>query len=101
VHAGGRLSEPVEVAAFYVVSEALTNAAKHAHATSVTVDVEADNRLQIRIHDNGIGGAVFERGSGLAGMRDRVEALGGRIFLESRAGLGTDLSVELPLAVGG
>ena len=101
VHAGGRLSEPVEVAAYYVVSEALTNAAKHARATSVTVDVEADNRLQIRIHDNGIGGAVFKRGSGLAGMRDRVEALGGRIFLESRAGLGTDLSVELPLAVGG
>jgi signal transduction histidine kinase len=101
VQARRRLPEPVEVAAYYVVSEALTNAAKHAQATGVTIDVEADNLLRVRIQDDGIGGAVFTRGSGLVGLRDRVEALGGRIALASESGSGTALSVELPLAVGG
>ena len=94
-----RLPEPVEVAVYYVVSEALTNAAKHADATHVTVDVRvADDVLRVRVRDDGVGGAEFARGSGLVGLRDRVEALGGGIALESRRGAGTSLSVELPLS---
>ena len=94
-----RLPEPVEVAAYYVVSEALTNAVKHSEATSVTVDIEAaDNVLRIGVQDDGVGGAEFARGSGLVGLRDRVEALGGRIALQSKRGAGTSLSVELPLS---
>ena len=94
-----RLPEPVEVAVYYVVSEALTNAAKHADATHVTVDVGvADDVLRVRVRDDGVGGAEFARGSGLVGLRDRVEALGGRIALESKRGAGTSVSVELPLS---
>ena len=94
-----RLAEPVEVAVYYVVSEALTNAAKHADATHVTVDVGvADDVLRVRVRDDGVGGAEFARGSGLVGLRDRVEALGGRIALESKRGAGTSVSVELPLS---
>jgi signal transduction histidine kinase len=93
-----RLPEPIEVAAYYVVSEALTNAAKHAHATNVDVAVETDDDvLRIRVQDDGVGGADFGRGSGLLGLRDRVEALGGRIALQSRPEGGTSLSAELPL----
>jgi signal transduction histidine kinase len=80
------------------VSEALTNAAKHARAATVTVAVEpSDDMLRIGVRDDGVGGADFARGSGLVGLRDRVEALGGRIALQSNRGLGTSLSVELPL----
>ena len=93
-----RLPEPVEVGAYYVVSEALTNAAKHAHATSMTVEVETvDGILHIQIHDDGVGGAGFSGGSGLVGLRDRVEVLGGRITLRSPLGHGTTLTVELPV----
>jgi signal transduction histidine kinase len=96
----GRLPEPVEVGGYFVVSEALTNVAKHARATRVRVDVEAaDRTLHIHVRDNGVGGAEFGRGSGLVGLRDRVEALGGRIALQSEPGLGTSLSVELPIPV--
>ena len=93
-----RLPEPVEVGAYYVVSESLTNVAKHAHATTVSVEVEAsDAVLRVQIRDDGAGGAEFGRGSGLVGLKDRVQALGGRIALESKPGAGTSLSVELPI----
>jgi GAF domain-containing protein len=99
VRTADRLPEPVEVAAYFVVSEALTNAVKHSEATSVTVEIEAaDNVLRIGVQDDGAGGAEFSGGSGLVGLRDRVEALGGRIALQSTPGLGTSLSVELPLS---
>lgn len=97
----GRRPEPVEVGAYYVVSEALANAAKHAHASMVAVDVEADDRvLRVCVRDDGVGGADFARGSGLVGLKDRVEVLGGRIALRSDPGLGTSLSVELPINAG-
>jgi signal transduction histidine kinase/CHASE3 domain sensor protein len=99
VRADGRLSEPIEVGAYFVVSEALTNAAKHADASSVVVDVEADDGvLRLCVRDDGVGGADFGRGSGLVGLKDRVEALGGRIVVESVRGAGTVLRVELPLS---
>jgi signal transduction histidine kinase len=94
----GRLAEPVEITAYYAVSEALTNTAKHAHASAAEVDVATDQgMLRVRVHDDGRGGAHFSRGSGLAGLRDRVEALGGRISLHSPPGAGTALEIALPL----
>jgi signal transduction histidine kinase len=94
----GRLPEPVEIGAYYVVSEALANAAKHASATAVAVEVEASGVvLHVRVRDDGVGGADFVRGSGLVGLKDRAEALGGRIDLQSEPGHGTSLSVVLPL----
>jgi signal transduction histidine kinase/CHASE3 domain sensor protein len=102
VQSEGRLSEPIEVGAYYVVSEALTNAAKHANASSVAVDVEAvDGVLRLCVRDDGDGGADFGRGSGLVGLKDRVEALGGRIAVESARGRGTALRVDLPLSDDG
>jgi signal transduction histidine kinase len=98
VRTNGRMPERVEVAAYYVVSEALANAAKHGQASTVTVRVEAAcDRLRVGIDDDGVGGARFGCGSGLLGLKDRVEALGGRITLHSEPGAGTSLSVELPL----
>ncbi|GAA2373185.1 GAF domain-containing sensor histidine kinase [Dactylosporangium salmoneum] len=95
-----RLPEPVEVAGYYVVAEALANAAKYAHATVVHVDAAvSDGRLHMTVRDNGIGGADPASGTGLTGLTDRVEALGGTITLDSPAGHGTSLQVELPLAV--
>jgi signal transduction histidine kinase/uncharacterized protein YoaH (UPF0181 family) len=94
----GRLAESVEVAAYYVVSEALTNAAKHSGATKVTVDVEVrDHALRVTVCDDGAGGAEPARGSGLLGLKDRAEAIGGTVTLESRRNLGTSLVAELPL----
>ncbi|MEN3281706.1 MAG: hypothetical protein V7607_2846, partial [Solirubrobacteraceae bacterium] len=99
VSVAGRMPEPIEVGAYFVVSEALTNAAKHADASSVAVDVEAvDGVLRLCVRDDGVGGADFGRGSGLVGLKDRVEALGGRIAVESARGAGTALRVELPLS---
>jgi signal transduction histidine kinase len=93
-----RLPEPIEVAAYYVVSEALTNAAKHAHASAVNVDLDTDEAiLQLAIRDDGIGGADPGRGSGLVGLSDRVEALGGTLQVSSPAGTGTTLLIEVPL----
>jgi signal transduction histidine kinase len=100
VHADERLPEPVEVSAYYLVAEALTNAAKHARASAVTVTAEADTTdavLRVTVRDDGAGGADFTRGTGLAGLKDRVEALGGRIFVDSPPGAGTTLRAELPL----
>jgi signal transduction histidine kinase len=94
-----RLPESVEVAAYYVVAEALTNAAKHAHASTATVSVDADDRrLRVVVQDDGIGGADVGGGSGLIGLRDRVEALGGVLQIRSQAGGGTTLIAEIPVA---
>jgi signal transduction histidine kinase len=93
-----RMHERIEVAAYYVVSEALTNAAKYAHASVVNVTVRAaGGALSLRVSDDGAGGADPDRGSGLTGLKDRVEALGGTITVASPAGAGTRLDVELPL----
>jgi signal transduction histidine kinase len=93
-----RLPDRVEVAAYYVVSEMLTNAAKHAQASVVHVDVaRAARSLRISVRDDGVGGADPARGSGLVGLRDRVEALGGTIDLQSAEGAGTAAEVLLPL----
>jgi signal transduction histidine kinase len=100
LHVGvaGRLPDPVEIAAYYAVSEALTNAAKHAHASVIDVQVETgDGALQVHIRDDGRGGADFGHGSGLVGLRDRAEALGGRIWLHSPPGAGTTVQITLPL----
>jgi GAF domain-containing protein len=95
----GRLQEPVEIAAYYVVSEALTNTARHANASSVAIDVQvAGGVLRIAVRDNGVGGARFAHGTGLVGLKDRVDALGGRIWLDSASGAGTLLQVEFPIA---
>jgi signal transduction histidine kinase len=93
-----RLPEPIEVAAYYVVSEALANTAKHARASVVHVAVEAeDSMLRVSIRDDGIGGADPDRGSGLLGLQDRAEAIGGTVCLQSPPGGGTSLHLELPL----
>ena len=94
----GRYPEPVEVAAYYVASEALANAMKHARASQVEMSLAArQGSLLLSVLDDGIGGADPARGSGLAGLTDRVEALGGSIRLDSAAGAGTHLTVDLPL----
>ena len=93
-----RLPERAEVAAYYVVSEALTNAAKHSKASAVQVGARVDgDRLELRIDDDGIGGADAGRGSGLTGLADRVEALGGQVWIASPPGEGTSLRVVLSL----
>jgi signal transduction histidine kinase len=98
VQVEGRLPEPIEVAAYYVTSEALTNTAKHAHASAAEVEAAiGDGVLHVRVHDDGRGGAAFGRGSGLVGLKDRVEALGGRIRLHSPPGAGTTVQITLPL----
>ena len=94
----GRLPEPVEVAAYYVVSEALTNATRHAHASVVCVAAEErGDSLRLSIRDDGAGGADPARGSGLIGLRDRAEALGGSLEVSSPPGEGTLILVLLPL----
>jgi signal transduction histidine kinase len=94
----GRLPEPVELAAYYTVAEALTNAAKHAQASSVDVDVElSDGRLHVRVSDDGRGGADPAAGSGLIGLTDRVESLGGVLTLRSQADAGTTVEITVPL----
>ena len=92
-----RLPPPVEAAAYYLVAEALTNAAKHARASCVNVNVtRANGRAVVEVADDGVGGADLRGGSGLRGLRDRVEALGGELDLESREGDGTTLTARLP-----
>ncbi|WP_345133242.1 GAF domain-containing sensor histidine kinase [Dactylosporangium darangshiense] len=94
-----RLPEPLEVSAYYVVAEGLTNVAKHARASVATVTVEVvDEQVRVSVRDDGTGGATFT-GSGLVGLKQRVEMLGGRISLDSPPGAGTILQAELPLTV--
>jgi signal transduction histidine kinase len=98
LHVDRRLPESAEVTAYYVAAEALTNTAKHAHASQVNARVEADGAtLRLSIRDDGIGGADTCRGSGIIGLIDRVEALGGRMQIASRAGAGTSLLATIPL----
>ncbi|MFF4271488.1 PAS domain S-box protein [Streptomyces sp. NPDC001536] len=94
-----RLPEQLEVAAYYVTSECLTNAAKHAHARVVEVEAEIrDDRLELVVRDDGVGGADPGRGSGLIGLIDRVEAIGGKLDVSSPPGEGTTMRVRLPLS---
>ncbi len=98
VRAMGRLPEPVEVAAYYAISEALTNATRHARASVVSIALEErDGCVHLSIRDDGVGGADPARGSGLIGLRDRVEALGGSLEVSSPPGEGTLILVQLPL----
>jgi signal transduction histidine kinase len=93
-----RLPDPVETAAYYTVSEALTNAAKHARATTAQIEVTANEGvLRLRVCDNGRGGADFTHGTGLLGLKDRAEALGGHLDLRSPPGAGTTLDITLPI----
>ena len=97
VQLDGRLPEPLEVAAYYLVSESLANVGKHAHATSATVAVSrVDGEVIVEIVDDGGGGADTELGSGLRGLADRVEALGGRLRVWSPEGGGTRVRAEIP-----
>jgi len=101
VQVAGRLPGPVEIAAYYVVSEVLTNTARHARATVVHVEVAADDgTLRVRVCDDGCGGAAVGRGSGLTGLKDRIEALGGQLTLHSLPDAGTALEVRIPLEEG-
>jgi signal transduction histidine kinase len=98
VRATARLPERAEIAVYYIVSEALTNAAKHACASVVRVSVEARDRiLCVAVDDDGLGGADLALGSGLLGLKDRAEAIGGTMSLQSAHREGTSLRVELPL----
>jgi signal transduction histidine kinase len=97
VHVERRLPEPVEVAVYYVVSEALTNAVKHARASVVHVELAAsDSTVRLVVDDDGIGGADLGKGSGLVGLRDRIDALGGTLQVTSPVGHGTKLLIEIP-----
>ena len=93
-----RLAEPIEAAAFYVVSESLANVAKYASASRARVDLARDDGvLVVEVSDDGVGGADADKGSGLRGLSDRVEALGGRLRVSSEQGHGTTVRAELPL----
>jgi PAS domain S-box-containing protein len=96
LHTEQRLPEPVEVAAYFAVSEALTNAAKHADASRVKVELDVDGSiLRVAIRDDGVGGADPERGSGLVGLSDRIEALGGTLQFTSPVGEGTTVLITI------
>ena len=93
------LPDFAQVTAYYVAAEALTNAAKHAHASEVTLSVKTEDAvLHLSIRDNGIGGADSRKGSGLIGLKDRLEAVGGRLQIESLPGSGTSMCATIPLA---
>ena len=90
----------VEISAYYVVAEALTNAARHARASAVSVEIEVDGEVvRVAVRDDGAGGASFSGGTGLVGLKDRVEAVGGRIYLDSPSGAGTSLRIDIPLTI--
>ena len=99
VTTNARFPEPVEIAVYYVASEALANAMKHAQASRIEISLTARHRsLLLSLRDDGIGGSYSARGSGLATLAaDRVEALGGSIQVHSTAGTGTHITVDLPL----
>ncbi len=93
----GRMDESVEVAAYYVVCESLTNVGKHARASSASVTLsQQDGAMTIEVVDDGCGGADTERGTGLRGLADRVEALDGRLRVWTPVGGGTRVRAELP-----
>ena len=95
----GRLPEPIEAAAYYLVCEALTNTARHAHASKATVHISChDGWVRIEVADDGRGGADMANGSGLRGLADRVAALDGRFAVTSPAAGGTAISAEIPCA---
>jgi signal transduction histidine kinase len=97
-HSAERLPGPVESAAYFVVSEALANVAKYAHATHATVMVErANGHVTIEVADDGIGGADAANGSGLRGLQDRLAALDGELWLDSPEGQGTRLRAKIPV----
>jgi signal transduction histidine kinase len=97
VDVDGRLPEPVEVAAYYVIAEALTNAAKHARAEVVVVAAAVEaGLLKLTVTDDGVGGATPGGGSGLVGLRDRVEALSGQLSVSSAVGEGTTVTASIP-----
>jgi PAS domain S-box-containing protein len=101
VNLPGRLPEPIEATAYYVVSEALANVVKHSDADSARVYAErADGHAVIEVADDGVGGADPAGGSGICGLRDRVEALDGRVIVESPQGRGTLVRAELPVRSG-
>ena len=96
-----RFEEPVEVTAYYLTSEALTNTAKHAHASRAQISARRrDGWLELNVSDDGRGGADASGGSGLSGLVDRVEAIGGTIQIDSPAGGGTAIQVKLPITSG-
>jgi signal transduction histidine kinase len=98
VRVAGRLPDRVELGAYYIVSEALANVAKHANAQMVMVSVEAGRDvLSLSVRDDGVGGADPD-GSGLTGLRERAEALGGTLHLTSPPGRGTSVDIRLPAA---
>jgi signal transduction histidine kinase len=93
-----RLPAVVEAAAYFVCSEALANVAKYAQASRVRCELlVADGRLTVTVVDDGVGGADPDRGSGLRGLADRVDALGGRLTISSPAGEGTTITADLPV----
>jgi signal transduction histidine kinase len=93
-----RLAAPVEAAAYYVVAEAITNVAKYAHASSATVSIgRANATATVTVADDGIGGANPASGTGLRGLAARVEALNGRLDVDSPRGGGTRITAEIPL----
>ena len=101
LRASERLPERIETTAYYVISEALTNAAKHGTATAVRVAVEtAGGVVRLSVSDNGAGGVGPAGGSGVVGLRDRVDATGGTLLVQSRPGEGTHLIAELPAEAG-
>ena len=93
-----RFPQPVEVAAYFAASECLANAAKHSQASRIDIALELGNEglLLLSVCDDGIGGADPGRGSGLVGLRDRVEALGGSLEINSKPGEGTSIAATLP-----
>ena len=91
-----RLPEPVEAAAYYLIAEALTNVTKYARASSVCIRVSASDVIVVEVTDDGVGGADAAAGSGLRGLTDRVEALGGSLEVVSPTGGGTTLRAEIP-----
>jgi signal transduction histidine kinase len=97
-----RLPDSIEVAAYYAVAEALTNAAKHAQASEVQVRAQAtDESVNVLISDDGIGGADSSKGSGLIGLKDRIEVLGGRMRVASPPGGGTAIDIQIPHSANG
>ena len=94
---GERLPAPVEAAAYFVVAEALTNVARYADASHATVGVRRENgHAFVEVRDDGVGGAQEDKGSGLRGLADRVDALGGALWLTSPPGEGTTVMAEIP-----